>query len=195
MVQQCRWGKLAFFGVLTFMWGCAPQGKVGQGRVIAFDAAAGTLTVIEDSSAAPGNPRYDVLPPRVLEIPADPRSMGPPPVAGKLLQADFTKGELVVFDARTQSLKTVRYDVVRQQEGVHRTDPQLAGKQFPIIDREARTVTLYSSQRRILVTLSVPEQYLSLPDDTWTAGDEVRYYYKVEGRALRVMNVSQTDIS
>ena len=38
------------------------------------------------------------------------------------------------------------------------------------------------------------DEYIGLPEATWDAGDEVRIYYKEEGKSLRFMNVSQTDI-
>jgi hypothetical protein len=34
-----------------------------------------------------------------------------------------------------------------------------------------------------------------MPAGTWQAGDVVRYYYKEPGRALRLMNVTRTDLS
>ena len=46
----------------------------------------------------------------------------------------------------------------------------------------------------MLVTFSVPEEYMSWPDSTWDAGDEVRVYYKEDGKSLRFMNISKTDI-
>jgi len=46
----------------------------------------------------------------------------------------------------------------------------------------------------LLLTFKPPVEYLSLPEDTWRAGDVVRYYYKDPGKTLRVMNVSKTDL-
>jgi hypothetical protein len=46
----------------------------------------------------------------------------------------------------------------------------------------------------MLTTFTVPDRYFALPEKTWDAGDEVRVYYKEEGKALRFMNVSRTDI-
>ena len=195
MLRSYRWGWVAVCCWLIMLAGCASQGKVGQGRVIAFDAAARTVTVVEDSNPAPGNPRYEVLPPTSLTLPEDPGSVGPIPLAGKILHMDFQAHELVIFDERSNTLATIRYDPVRQEEGVYKNDLRVAGKHFPVVDRQARTITLYSPQHRILMTFSVPDEYLALPEDTWAIGDEVRYYYKVEGQVLRIMNVTQTDIS
>jgi hypothetical protein len=36
---------------------------------------------------------------------------------------------------------------------------------------------------------------LAMPAGTWRAGDVVRYYYKDPARALRLMNVTATDLA
>ena len=59
-----------------------------------------------------------------------------------------------------------------------------------MVDKDKKTITIYSGRQKILETISVPEEYLSLPPSTWDAGDEVRIYYKEEGKALRFMNIS-----
>ena len=33
-----------------------------------------------------------------------------------------------------------------------------------------------------------------MPDRTWEAGDEIRIYSKEKGKAVRLMNISKTDI-
>ncbi len=185
---------LALCVAVGLMSSCGQQGKVAQGRVIAYDAAAGLVTIVEDSNPAdPLNPRYDVLPPSVVQIPKDPRQMGPTPASGKLLGTDLAKGELVIFDPRTQRLQTLRYTLVQRQDGVQKGDSRLAARRLPWVDRQAKTITLYSRRNRALIVISVPDEYLALPADTWRSGDEVRYYYKVPGQALRLMNVSQID--
>ena len=55
-------------------------------------------------------------------------------------------------------------------------------------------MTIYSSRQKIYEIISLPEEYFALPESTWDAGDEVRIYYKEEGKSLRFMNISQTDI-
>ena len=67
-------------------------------------------------------------------------------------------------------------------------------KKFPVVDREKKTITVYSKRQQILTTLTLPEEYFALPDYTWDAGDEVRIYYKEEGKAQRFMNITKTDI-
>ena len=68
------------------------------------------------------------------------------------------------------------------------------GKKFPIVDKDKKAITVYSGRQKLLVTFSVPEEYLALPANTWEAGDEVRIYYKEPGKAARFMNITKTDI-
>ena len=63
------------------------------------------------------------------------------------------------------------------------------------MDRTRKTIAVYSPRDRKLLVFAVPEEYYAMPDDTWKIGDEVRYYYKDPTRALRMMNVSKTDLN
>lgn len=174
--------------------GCGEMGKVDQGRVIEYDKAKGIVTLIQDKKADPGAPDYSTLPPHTYTIPADPREMGPEPKPGKRMKLDVDKREIVIFDSATQNFKTIKFDLVDKKEGVAKDDPLVAGKTFPIIDKEKRTISVYSGRQKLLVVFSVPEEYFALPPDTWEAGDEVRIYYKEPGKALRLMNITRTDI-
>lgn len=170
------------------MAGCTPFGKVDQGRVVAFDAERGLVTLVSDSNYMdPSKPRFDVLPPVTIRVPADPKEMGPAPVAGKLLNLDLAAGRMVVLDA-AGALKTIPFQVSGRRDSA--SPEELAA--LPAVDRAAGTVRL--AVKNVIVTLAVPGEYLSLPEDTWKAGDEVRYYYKDPGQALRLMNVTRTDI-
>ena len=51
---------------------------------------------------------------------------------------------------------------------------------------------IYRAGERIVIQL--PEEYFAMPDSTWDAGDEARVYYKEEGKALRFMNITKTNI-
>jgi hypothetical protein len=67
-------------------------------------------------------------------------------------------------------------------------------KKFPAIDKTRKTITIYSKRLKSVTTFSVPDEYFSLPVDTWDNGDEVRIYYKQDGIAARFMNITKTDI-
>ncbi len=175
--------------------GCAKFGKVEQGRAIACDQQKGVVTLILDSAPTSDQPKYDVLPPVTVMLPQDPSEAGPAPEAGKLLSFDTKKRTVVFFDQTSGTVRTVSYVPVEERSGVSRDDPRVAGVEFPAVDRQKKTVTIYSRRKKILLTFAVPDRYLTLPDDTWKSGDEVRYYYKQPGQALRLMNVSKTDLS
>jgi hypothetical protein len=131
------------------------------------------------------------MPPVTVRIPGDPRQMGPLPEAGKLLHLDSANCRMVTFDAGRQALRTIRYSVTEEQHGVFPSDPLVAGRALPAVDRATRTVTIYSARARWLATISVPEDSLDLPEDTWMEGDDIRYYFKEPGQALRLMNVTK----
>lgn len=194
MIRKLYRMFLATLLPLGLFLGCGEMGKVDQGRVIEYDKAKGIVTLIQDKKADPGAPDYSTLPPHTYTIPADPREMGPEPKPGKRMKLDVDKREIVIFDPATQNFKTIKFDLVDKKEGVAKDDPLVAGKAFPIIDKEKRTISVYSGRQKLLVVFSVPEEYFALPPDTWEAGDEVRIYYKEPGKALRLMNITRTDI-
>lgn len=170
-------------------------GEVNQGRVIEYNSATGEVTYIRDSNyMEPGNPKYNILPPITVRIPVDPKEMGPIPESGKRMYLDYQNRKIVIYDTQTQDFLTINYTLIEQHDNVFRDDPRVADKTFPIVDRDKKTITVYSARQRELVTFSVPDEYFQRPNDTWGAGDEIRYYYKDPTQALRMMNVSKTDI-
>ena len=179
---------------VLFTLGCSDFGKVEQGRVIAFDKQKGLVTVIRDSAAAANKPKYDVLPPFTVKIPANPDEMGPAPAAGKRLLFDTDNKKIVLFDAVAGSIKTITYTPLMEASNVAKDDPRVKGIQFPIVDRQNKAITIYSSRDKKLVKFTLADEYFALPDDTWQAGDDVRYYFKQPGQALRMMNVTGTDV-
>ena len=180
--------------VLTLSFGCN-LGRVGQGRVVEYDKARGVMSVVlESENPRPGEPQY-ALPVREVRIPEKAGEMGPVPDAGKLLLHSAKTREIVFFDRTSQSLRTVHYTPLSESTAVTGSDERVAKKELPLIDRQNKTLTLYSQSERILVTLALTDADLALPDDTWKAGDEVRYYYKQPGQALRMMNVTKTDLA
>lgn len=185
---------------LASLLGCSDFGKVDQGRVVAFDKDAKKVTFIRDKKADPASPDYNGLPPVVYQMPADPAETGPAPKAGLRMKLDTQKSQIVVFDPQAQAFKTINFKIHDIQENVDKDHPLVfdkeanKAKQFPMVDKAKKTVTIYSGRQKLLVTFSVPDEYMTWPDSTWDAGDEVRVYYKDEGKALRFMNISKTDI-
>lgn len=188
---------LAAFMTLT---GCEEYGKVDQGRVITYDKASKTLTMIRDASLDTLNPQYTHLPPVTYKMPVDPNEMGPEPKAGKRMKLDIDKKEVIYYASATNDFQTIPYTLIEQKDNVKKEDPLVydatakKGKTFPVIDMEKKTITIYSKRQKVLVTFTVADEYFALPQDTWDSGDEARIYYKEEGQARRFMNVSKTDI-
>jgi hypothetical protein len=192
MAKKLSWRALLVILPLVLL-GCGDLGKVDQGRVIAFDNAKGTVTFIQDVKADVGNPDYSGAP-HVYTLPKDPDERGEDPKAGKRMKLDAKAKEIVIYDDATKGMKKISYTLIDEKDGVGKDNPLVAGKKFPFVDQAKKTITIYSGRQRILITFSLPDEYLKLPADTWEAGDEVRVYYKEPGKALRFMNISKTDI-
>lgn len=181
--------------------GCKEDyGKVEQGRVIAFDKEKKEVTLIHDSAMDPQKPVYDVLPPSVFKLPTDPKESGPEPKSGQRMKLDTDKKIIVIFDTKTQKIVDVPITIVDLQQPIDKEHPlvydkaEKKAKKFPVVDKEKKSITVYSGRQKLLCTFSVPDQYFNYPDSTWDAGDEVRLYYKTAGQSLRFMNISKTDI-
>jgi hypothetical protein len=180
--------------------GCGELGKVDQGRAVQFDKTKKTVTIIRDKKADSQNPDYSYLPPITYTLPEDLSEMGPDPKAGLRMKLDTKNKQVIIFDPAGQTFKTINYTLVDQKENVDKEDPLIydkaneKGKPFPKIDKEKKTITIFSKRQKILTTFSVPDEYFSLPDNAWDSGDEVRIYYTQEGKAKRLMNITKTDI-
>ena len=110
------------------------------------------------------------------------------------MKLDAEKNQIIIFDSKAQNFKPIDFKPVEKKTGVEKDDVLVKGKKFPVVDKQKQTVTIYSGRQKILETFSLPEEYFALPDSTWDAGDEVRIYYKQDGKAIRFMNITQTDI-
>lgn len=196
MDKKVSWWALVATLAATLLlggFGCGELGTVDQGRVVAFDKEKATVTIIEDIKHDPADPDYSGAP-KTFSLPTDPAERGEDPKAGLRMKLDTDTREITIFDEASQGMKTITYTLIDQKEKVARTSPLVVDKQFPIVDRDKKAITVYSSRQKLLVTFSVPAEYFALPDNTWTAGDEVRIYYKEPGKAARFMNITRTDI-
>lgn len=197
-------GAIAVVVCIVVVVGFAPTefGKIDQGRVIAYDKEKKIVTFIRDSKEDAKKPDYNTLPPHVYKMPPLERATGPEPEVGKRMRLIPEKNEIIIFDDATQSFKTISFKTIDKKEGIKRKDPLVEGKKFPIVDREKKTITVYSRRLEILETFTVPDEYFALPDNTWKAGDEIRIYSKKgnewtldkAGQAWKFMNITKTDI-
>ena len=196
---------IAAAGLILGTTGCDPSkyGKVEQGRVVGFDADKREVTVVHDSAMDPVHPVYDVMPAVVFTLPTDAAEVGPLPKAGQRLKLDIEKKEIELYDVHKKDLVYLPIEIVDLQQKIDKTHPLVydasakTAKPFPVIDAEKKTVTVYSGRQQTLCTFIIPEGYTDrnqYPLSTWDSGDEVRIYFKTEGKALRFMNISKTDI-
>jgi uncharacterized protein DUF4881 len=193
IIHKCS--RFAFLGcALLSMIGCSAKEQVQQGRVIAFDKQNGVVTIIIDSAPNATSPKYDVLPPVKVKVPVDPKDMGAEPEAGKRLMMDLGNNRIVFYDAGSGAIKTIPFKLLSLQDKLEPGDPPVKGKKFPVVDRENKVITIYSAREQKLVTFSVGDEYFTLPEDTWKPGDDIRYTYRTPGQAIRMMNVSKTEI-
>jgi hypothetical protein len=187
---------LLTFGVL----GCDEYGKVDQGRVIAFDKDKQIVTVIEDKNMDSQNPDYAILPPHPYTMPTDPAERGADPKIGMRLKLDVEKKYIKIYNTQTQAIEDLPIEIVDVQKDIAKDHPLVfdkeknAAKKFPVVDKDKKTITIYSGRQKMLATFSVPEAYNDFPVETWDAGDEVRIYWKEKGKAIRFMNITKTDI-
>jgi len=193
MAKKLSWLTLCALLPLVLAMGCGEQGKVEQGRVIAFDKAKETVTFIVDTKHDTANPDYSGAP-LTFVLPKDPMERGEDAKAGMRMKLDTKGREIVIYDPATKGMKKIAYTLIDQKENVAKNSPLVVEKKFPIVDKEKKAITIYSGRQKLLVTFSVPEEYLALPANTWEAGDEVRVYYKEPGKAARFMNITRTDI-
>ncbi len=187
--------------MLTFgLLGCDEYGKVDQGRVIAYDKEKQTVTVIQDKAMDAQNPDYSILPPHTYTMPVDPAERGADPKAGLRMKLDLDAKIVRIFDTTKKEFTDVPITIVDVQKNIDKQHPLVfdkdkgEAKKFPVVDKDKKTITIFSGRQKLLATFSVPEEYIALPDMAWDSGDEVRVYFKTQGTALRFMNISKTDI-
>lgn len=200
MNMKSMWRTLLVALPLMLLVGCSEPGKVDQGRVIKYDKDTKTMVMIRDKANDTQNPDYTYLPPVTYVMPADPAEMGPEPKAGGRMKIDNKKNVITIFDPATQNFKSIDFVMVDYKENIDKNHPLVydkeadKAKKFPVVDKEKKTVTIYSGRQKTLSVIQLPEEYFAMPDNTWDAGDEARVYYKEEGKALRFMNISKTNI-
>lgn len=181
---------------------CDFDGGVEQGRCVAYDPDAGTVTIVVDTTLDQHDPHYSGQV-DTFKLPTDPRDMGPAPVAGGRLMLEIDKNMILYYDRETKSVKELPVQFTEVEKGISAKHPKIYDdkdkkkkKKFPIIDKENHTITVYSPRLESLVTFRVSDAELDMPAYTWEAGDEVRIAFRKSKRndAIRFMNVSKTSI-
>lgn len=178
---------------LSFGLAACDFGQVDQGRCVAFDAKARVMTLIQDVKHDQQNPEYSggVV---TFKLPVDPKEMGPEPSAGGRLKLDVEKSLVTIYNASTKAIENIPVKMLDVQKNIGKNHPLVKGKTFPVMDKEKCTITEFSARQKILCTFQVSPEQMTMPAATWEAGNEMRVYFKQPGVALRVMNISKTNI-
>lgn len=182
-------------GLTTFLAACNFEGGVEQGRCVAFNPEAKTMTIVVDVTHDQFNPHYSGGA-HTYKLPAAPGEMGPAPVVGGRLMIDLTKNTVLIYDNDAKTVREIPVQFVDVEKNIQPKHPKVAGKTFPVVDKEQQTVTVYSSRLSALITFKVPASEIDLPVYAWTAGNEMRVAFRTSDKdqAIRIMNVSKTNI-
>ncbi len=181
--------------------GCYDYGTVIQGRTVAYDATSKTVTVLEDKNTEEKKDPNYVLPVVVFAMPTDPAEMGQAPTAGLRVNLDTDKKIITMYNPATKTLDNIPFELVTNDVGVdvakqHASVYDATTKKprvFPVVDKENRTITIYSRRQLKLTTIKLSEaNFARFGEKDWDAGEEVRIYYKEMGKALRFMNIPKT---
>ena len=126
---------------------CDFDGGVEQGRCVAFDPAAKTLTIVVDVTHDQSAPHYsgDV---HTFKLPAEARDMGPAPTVGGRLMIELEKSALLLYDPDSKSIKELPVQFTDVEKNISAKHPKVAGKTFPVVDKEKQTVTVYSKPQQ-----------------------------------------------
>ena len=186
---------LAMAFSVALLTGCNFDGGVEQGRCVAFDAKAKTLTIVVDVTHDQFNPHYSGGT-HTFKLPVESMDMGPEPSVGGRLMIDTTKNMVLVFDQKTNSVREIPVQFTDVEKNVNSDHPKVKGKTFPMIDKEQQTVTVYSGRQKSLITFKVPAEAQDFAPNMWAAGDEMRIAFRNadKGQAIRIMNVTKTNI-
>jgi hypothetical protein len=196
-VKKVSWRIGLVIVPLLMIISCGGKEKMDQGRVIAFDKDKRTITFIRDKKANTQYPDYTHLPPITYMLLKDFFGNEPELKVGLRMTLDSENNKVIIYDPASQNFQTIDYTVLDKKERIAIDNPLVFNtdnkkpKEFPIIDRERKMITVYSWRQRILTTFTLPEKYFDLPEYTWNAGDEVLVYYKEEGKALRLINITR----
>lgn len=182
-------------GLTTFLAACNFEGGVEQGRCVAFNPEAKTITIVVDVTHDQFNPHYSGGA-HTYKLPASSGEMGPTPVVGGRLMIDLAKNTVLIYDNNANAVREIPVQFLDVEKNIQPKHPKVAGKTFPIVDKEQQTVTVYSNRLSALITFKVPASEIDLPVYAWTAGNEMRIAFRTSAKdqAIRIMNVSKTNI-
>lgn len=140
-----------------------------MGRCVGFDKDKGTITIIKDAKNDKANPDFQ-LPAATYTAPSGTEGIK----AGKRTKLDLKENKLKYYDDASSSFKTIDFTLVEKKENIIPEDAIVANKKFPAIDKDKKTVTIYSKRQQVLTVIGVKDDALALSDKVYDSGDDLK---------------------
>ena len=156
----------------TVAMGCLASVALAEeimGRCVMFDKAKNTITIIKDTNNDKANPNFQ-LPAATYELPS-----GAEPVKfGKRIKLDTKENKMKYYDDISHSFKTIDFTLVEKKEAVEPSDALVANSKFPVINKEKKTVSIYSKRQKVLTVISVSADAAALSENIYDSGDDLK---------------------
>ncbi len=165
-----KFGKILVLSTVAL--GCFASFALAEeimGRCVAFDQAKNTITVIKDVNNNKANPNFQ-LPPVTYMLPG-----GAEPVKfGKRINLDTKENKMKYFDDASNSFKIIDFTLIEKKEAVEPNDVLVANSKFPVINKEKKTVSIYSKRQKVLTVISVSADAAGLSENIYDSGDDLK---------------------
>jgi hypothetical protein len=173
-MQLNRIWKMLSIALLSLALATPALAAEVYGRVVGYDKAEKKMTFIVDALnwSNPKRPEFTVLPPREITLAEDPGDMAPK--AGGRMRIDYEKKEIIIYNASSKGIDTLPVEIVNITKDVEPDNALVAGKSFPVVDKEKSEITIYSKRQKSVATVKVPADYMSLPENTWDDGHNIK---------------------
>lgn len=165
-----QFGKIMLMSAVAL--GCLTSVALAEevmGRCVAFDKAKNTITIIKDTNNNKVNPNFQ-LPPATYELPGGAEAVK----VGKRIDLDTKASKLKYYDDLSHSFKTIDFTLVEKKEAVEPSDALVASAKFPVINKDKKTVSIYSKRQKMLTVISVSADAAALSESIYDSGDDLK---------------------
>jgi len=163
-------GKVLILSTVAMgLFASAALAEEVMGRCVAYDKAKNTIAIIKDTNNDKANPNFQ-LPAVTYTLPS-----GAEPVKfGKRINLDTKANKMKYYDDTSSSFKMIDFTLVEKKEAVEPNDALVANGKFPVINKEKKTVSIYSKRQKALTVISVSADAAALPEYTYDSGDDLK---------------------
>lgn len=77
-------------------------------------------------------------------------------MVGGRLMIDINKSVVLLYDQASKSVRELPVQFTDVEKNIGADHPKVAGKTFPVVDKEQSSVTVYSARLKALITFEVP---------------------------------------